>query len=148
MEQKKFVKVGLSVDNFRAYVGMIEEEVDEFMSTDPSFAACQDGNAREWGRFDATDVMSQITILTASRTLQGKEVRSGLDKTFSDLYSDLDGGFKPINFLFPNLPLESYRKRDVAHQKMSDFYVRIIQKRKASEDDVGEHFFFAFTVLR
>ena len=29
MEQKKFIKIGLSTDNFRAYVGMIEEEVKE-----------------------------------------------------------------------------------------------------------------------
>jgi sterol 14-demethylase len=72
------------------------------------------------------DILSQITILTASRTLQGKEVRSGLDKSFSDLYNDLDGGFTPINFLFPHLPLESYRKRDRAQTKMSNFYVDIL----------------------
>ena len=136
MEQKRFVKVGLSMDNFRAYVGMIEEEVEDFMSNDPSFSALQNTDTYEWGRFDVTHVMAQITILTASRTLQGKEVRSELDKTFSSLYDDLDGGFTPINFLFPNLPLESYRKRDRAHKKMSDFYVRIIQKRKTVLNDV------------
>jgi len=79
--------------------------------------------------------MGEITILTASRTLQGKEVRNNLDKGFAQLYNDLDGGFTPLNFMFPNLPLESYRKRDEAHIKMSQFYVDIIKKRRNSNDD-------------
>ncbi|KAG1789006.1 cytochrome P450 [Suillus plorans] len=60
MEQKKFVKVGLSTENFWA------------------------------------------------RTLQGKEVRSGLDKSFSALSNDLDGGFTPLNLI----PL---RDHEIAH---------------------------------
>ncbi|KAG6331610.1 hypothetical protein ID866_7474, partial [Astraeus odoratus] len=106
MEQKKFVKVGLSTENFRAYVSMIAQEVDEFMKIDPAFLIFQMNDINEWGRFDAADIMAQITILTASRTLQGKEVRDNLDKSFSDLFTALDGGFTPLNFLFPNLPLE------------------------------------------
>lgn len=136
MEQKKFVKVGLSTENFRAYVGMIEDEVEEFLKHDNAFRVYQSNDINEWGKFDATDVLAQITILTASRTLQGKEVRSGLDKSFSQLYNDLDGGFTPINFLFPSLPLESYRKRDRAQAKMSKFYVDILQKRRDGNTDV------------
>lgn len=130
MEQKKFVKVGLSAENFRAYVGMIEEEVEEFLKHDVSFKAYQNNDITEWGSFDVVKVLAEITILTASRTLQGREVRASLDKTFSETFNDLDGGFTPINFLFPNLPLENYRKRDVAQKKMSDFYVNIVKKRR------------------
>lgn len=137
MEQKKFVKVGLSMENFKTYVGMIEEEVEEYIKRDPKFSAYQQAESNEWGSFDAVKALSEITILTASRTLQGREVRGSLDKTFADLYTDLDGGFTPLNFLFPNLPLESYRKRDRAHQKMSQFYVNIIKKRRVASDDVG-----------
>ena len=137
MEQKKFVKVGLSMENFKTYVGMIEEEVEEYVKRDPKFSAYQKADSNEWGSFDAVKALSEITILTASRTLQGREVRGSLDKTFADLYTDLDGGFTPLNFLFPNLPLESYRKRDRAHQKMSQFYVNIIKKRRVATDDVG-----------
>ncbi|TFY80824.1 hypothetical protein EWM64_g3185 [Hericium alpestre] len=129
MEQKKFVKVGLSTENFRAYVPMIEREVAEFVERDPSFRTYQMDDINEWGQFDAVKVLQEITILTASRTLQGKEVRENLDKTFSQLYNDLDGGFTPLNFLFPNLPLESYRKRDRAQKKMTEFYVNILKKR-------------------
>ncbi|PFH53045.1 hypothetical protein AMATHDRAFT_38961 [Amanita thiersii Skay4041] len=135
MEQKKFVKVGLSTENFRVYVGMIEDEVEHFMRHDVSFDVFQRNDINEWGKFDVTNVLAEITILTASRTLQGKEVRSGLDKTFSQLYNDLDGGFTPLNFLFPNLPLESYRRRDRAHQTMSQFYIDIIKKRREGGDD-------------
>ncbi|TRM64301.1 cytochrome P450 [Schizophyllum amplum] len=130
MEQKKFIKYSLTGDRFREYVGMITEEVEGFIKKDETFAAYQ-ANSKEWAKFDAVETLSQITILTAARTLQGKEVRDNLDKTFAHLYSDLDGGFKPINFLFPNLPLESYRARDRAHKKIADFYIDIIQKRKS-----------------
>lgn len=136
MEQKRFVKVGLSTDNLRAYVGMIEEEVEEYFKNDVKFSALQTNDINEWGSFDVVKVLQEITILTASRTLQGKEVRSNLDKEYAELYNDLDGGFTPINWMMPNLPLESYRKRDRAQKKMSDFYVDIIRKRKAGNPEV------------
>ncbi|KAK0193812.1 lanosterol 14-alpha-demethylase [Armillaria mellea] len=132
MEQKKFVKVGLSTDNLRAYVGMIEDEVEEFINNDTSFKVYQANDINEWGSFDVSKVMAEITILTASRTLQGKHVRGSLNKTFSQLFNDLDGGFTPVNFLFPNLPMENSRRRDRAHKKMSEFYVNIIEERRKS----------------
>lgn len=131
MEQKKFVKFGLSTENFRAYVGMIEEEITSFLNNDPAFSAFQDKKSSEWGAFQAFKTCSEMTILTASRTLQGSEIRAALDKSFADLYHDLDNGFTPINWLMPNLPLPSYRRRDAAQKAMSDFYVNIIQKRRA-----------------
>ncbi|KIK70327.1 hypothetical protein GYMLUDRAFT_32331 [Collybiopsis luxurians FD-317 M1] len=138
MEQKKFVKVGLSTDNFRAYVGMIEQEVEDFLRHDTSFSAYQQNDITAWGSFDSVKALSEITILTASRTLQGSEVRDNLNKSFAQTYTDLDGGFTPINFMFPNLPLESYRKRDKAQKKMSDFYVDFIQKRRTGGGS-GQH---------
>ncbi|KXN88639.1 Lanosterol 14-alpha demethylase [Leucoagaricus sp. SymC.cos] len=139
MEQKKFVKIGLSTDNLRAYVGMIEEEVEEYLKHDPAFSVFQSNDISEWGQFDVLKVLQGITILTASRTLQGREVRAGLDKTFADIFNDLDGGFTPLNFLFPNLPLDSYRKRDVAQKKMSDFYVNVIRQRRNGTTTDHDH---------
>ncbi|KAH9987308.1 cytochrome P450 [Russula compacta] len=130
MEQKKFIKVGLSMDNMRAYVGMIENEVSQFLKNDPSFRTFQLNDISEWGQFDVLKVTQEMTILTAARTLQGKEVRSNMDTTFAQLFTDLDGGFTPLNFMFPNLPLESYRKRDRAQKKMAEFYIDIIKARK------------------
>jgi sterol 14-demethylase len=136
MEQKKFIKIGLSMDNMRTYVGMIDNEVSQFLRKDPSFRIFQMNDINEWGQFDVLKVTQEITILTASSTLQGKEVRSNLDATFAQLYTDLDGGFTPLNFMFPNLPLESYRKRDRAQKKMAQFYINIIKARKEGTSTV------------
>ncbi|KAH9972053.1 cytochrome P450 [Lactifluus volemus] len=130
MEQKKFMKIGLSTDNMCTYVGMVENEVSQFLRKDSSFRVFQMNDVNEWGQFDVLNVTQEMTILTAARTLQGKEVRSNMDTTFAQLFTDLDGGFTPLNFMFPNLPLESYRKRDRAQKKMADFYISIIQARR------------------
>jgi len=107
-KQKKFVKVGLSTDNFCAYVGMIEDEVEEFISSDASFSAYQCNNITAWDSFESVKALSEITILTASRTPQGSEV---INKSFAQIYADLDGGF---TFMFPNLPLVG---RETGHRR-------------------------------
>lgn len=136
---------------------MVEDEVEEFIKTDSAFRAYHSPSEEgEWGSFDVTEILAQITILTASRTLQGAEVRSKLDKTFAQLYTDLDGGFTPLNFTLPNLPLvcdllldrpnitlntslqPSYRRRDRANAKLTEFYIDIIQaRRRMPADDVS-----------
>ncbi|UZJ51225.1 hypothetical protein CBS101457_000545 [Exobasidium rhododendri] len=130
MEQKKLVKVGLSTENFRVYVPQITDEVEKFILKDPDFVAFQRGQSQAKGTVDIFKTMSEITILTASRTLQGKEVRDNLDKSFADLYHDLDLGFNPLNFVIPNLPIPSNFKRDRAQKRMSDFYRGIIERRR------------------
>ena len=74
--------------------------------------------------------MAEITIYTASRSLQGREVRSKFDSSFADLYHDLDMGFSPINFMLPWAPLPHNRKRDYAQKKMTQTYMDIIQERR------------------
>ncbi|GAA5856096.1 hypothetical protein JCM9279_002364 [Rhodotorula babjevae] len=131
MEQKKFVKFGLTTDNFRRYVGLIRTEVRDYI-TKHVYA---DGTTTSGKAIDAFTTSSEITILTASATLQGHEVRAAMDKSFAQLYHDLDGGFTPLNFVFPNLPLPSYRRRDRAQLKMREFYISILEKRRASPDE-------------
>lgn len=81
-------------------------------------------------------MMSQLIVLTASRTLQGKEIRENIGGSrFAKLLEDLDKGFTPLNFLFPNLPLPSYRRRDKAQKEMSEFYQSIMAKRRTGEHD-------------
>ena len=74
--------------------------------------------------------MAELTIYTASRSLQGKEVRSKFDSSFADLYHDLDMGFSPINFMLPWAPLPHNRKRDYAQNKMAQTYLEIIRARR------------------
>jgi sterol 14-demethylase len=118
---------------------MIEQEVNDVFAKDPTFnrpastgalPTPRSEHSAKWeGQFDVVKTMQEITILTASRTLQGKEVRENLDKGYAQLYNDLDGGFTPVHMMFPYLPLESSRKRDRAQKRMSQFYMDIIRGR-------------------
>lgn len=83
-------------------------------------------------------IMAEITIFTASRTLQGAEVRGKLNSSFAKLYHDLDLGFSPINFLMPWMPLPRNRKRDRAQRTMREVYVDIIKKRRQGDTKPGE----------
>jgi len=83
--------------------------------------------------------MAEITIYTASRSLQGKEVRSKFDSSFADLYHDLDMGFSPINFMLPWVPLPHNRARDRAQQKMAQTYLDIINARRQAGPQGEKH---------
>ncbi|KAJ5291116.1 hypothetical protein N7478_000367 [Penicillium angulare] len=123
MEQKKFVKFGLTSEALRSYVRLITDEVDLFVKNSPAF---QDTK----GTFDVSKTIAEITIYTASRSLQGKEVRARFDSTFAEMYHDLDKGFAPINFMLPWAPLPHNRKRDAAQKKMTQTYMDIIRERR------------------
>ncbi|KAL4866404.1 hypothetical protein BDV12DRAFT_187475 [Aspergillus spectabilis] len=127
MEQKKFVKFGLTSDALRSYVRLITAEVEDFAKKSP---VLQDTK----GVFDVSKTVAEITIYTASRSLQGKEVRDRFDSTFAELYHDLDMGFAPINFMLPYAPLPHNRKRDAAQRKMAETYTEIIKARREAGD--------------
>ncbi|KAL3477836.1 cytochrome P450 [Aspergillus californicus] len=125
MEQKKFVKFGLTTDALRSYVRLMTAEVEDFAQKSPVFQGAK-------GVFDVSRTIAEITIYTASRSLQGKEVRDKFDSTFAELYHDLDMGFAPINFMLPYAPLPHNRKRDAAQKKMAQTYMEIIKERRKS----------------
>ncbi|KAL8938338.1 MAG: hypothetical protein Q9211_003260, partial [Gyalolechia sp. 1 TL-2023] len=125
MEQKKFVKFGLTAEALRSYVPLIEGEVTAFVNR----VACLQGAK---GTFNVSAVMAEMTLYTASRSLQGKEVRSKFDSSFAELYHDLDMGFSPINFMLPWAPLPHNKKRDYAQKKMAQTYTDIIKARRAA----------------
>lgn len=87
------------------------------------------------GTIDVPPTFAELTIYTASRSLQGKEVREKFDSSFADLYHDLDMGFTPINFMLPWAPLPHNRRRDAAQRKMTEVYTDIIKQRRAEEKD-------------
>ncbi|KAI0399004.1 cytochrome P450 [Xylaria palmicola] len=124
MEQKKFVKSGLTQSALESYVQLIESEVIDYLKTAPVFQT-QSGIA------DITTVMAEITIYTAGRSLQGADVRGKMNAGFADLYHDLDSGFRPINFLMPWAPLPQNQRRDAARAKMHDVYREIINDRRS-----------------
>lgn len=125
MEQKKFVKFGLTQSSLRSYVQLIEKETIDYLKTSPKFKGRS-------GTVNIPSAMAEITIFTAGRALQGAEVRKKLTTEFAELYHDLDLGFRPINFLMPWAPLPQNRRRDAAHAKMSSVYLDIINRRRQS----------------
>lgn len=122
MEQKKFIKYGLTQSALESHVPLIEKEVLDYLGNSPNFQGSS-------GQVDIS-AMAEITIFTAARALQGEEVRSKLTAEFADLYHDLDKGFTPINFMLPWAPLPHNKKRDAAHARMRSIYVDIINQRR------------------
>ncbi|MCJ1285623.1 Lanosterol 14-alpha-demethylase [Xylographa opegraphella] len=83
--------------------------------------------------------MAEITLFTASRSLQGKEVREKLDSSFAQLYHDLDDAFTPLNFMLPWAPLPHNKRRDIARDKMTQIYADIMEARRRKPDgDEGQ----------
>lgn len=126
------IKHGLSTESLQSYPPLITAECEQFFTQELGITPDNPGPKT----VEVFKAMSQLIILTASRTLQGKEVRESLNSRFAQLFEHLDGGFTPINFMFPNLPLPSYKRRDHAQKEMSDFYIDIMKKRKNGESEV------------
>ncbi|CDO94259.1 unnamed protein product [Kluyveromyces dobzhanskii CBS 2104] len=130
MDQKKFVKGALTTDSFRKYVPLIAEEVQKYFLTSKNFSIGE----KDHGIINVMVTQPEMTIFTASRSLLGSEMRDKLDTGFAYLYSDLDKGFTPLNFVFSHLPLDNYRKRDHAQQTISATYLSLIKKRRENND--------------
>lgn len=124
MEQKKFAKSALTREAFKSYVPKIVKEtlgiIDKKMSPIS-------------GTIELLETTPELTIYTASSCLLGDEVRGKFSARTAKLYSDLDKGFTPINFVFPNLPLPWYKARDNAQKEISAQYLEVITRRRNEE---------------
>ncbi|KAK9456273.1 cytochrome P450 [Dipodascopsis uninucleata] len=132
MEQKKFAKTALTSQAFQSYVPQISSEVDKYLLKSPQFFG---GNPdKQTGTAHLMTAMPEMTIFTASLTLQGREVRQKFDESFADLYHDLDRGFTPLHFVFPHIPIPASWNRDAAQKKISDTYLEVIRHRRKIGD--------------
>ncbi|KAK6185974.1 hypothetical protein SNE40_008098 [Patella caerulea] len=120
LEQKKMLKSGLNIAQFKEHIPKIIEETNTYFE--------------RWerrGQANLFKAFSELIILTASRCLHGKEIRSKLDESVAQLYADLDGGFTHLAWLLPGwLPLPSFRKRDRAHLEMKKIFHEVIENRR------------------
>ncbi|GAM29023.1 hypothetical protein SAMD00019534_121990 [Acytostelium subglobosum LB1] len=126
-EQLRFVKNGLVLGQLKKAVGIITEETEKFLE-------------EKWGDSGEVDLlteMNNLTILTASRCLMGKDINSALGKqsNLADLYHELEEGLNPISFFFPNLPLPSFAKRDAARAKVAAIFDSIIKERRKCNEE-------------
>ena len=122
------MKIGLTTDAFRSYVPIIQDEVETFIKRSAEFKG-------QKGTVNIPASMAEITIYTASHSLQGKEVRDRFDSSFASLYHDLDMGFSPINFMLHWAPLPHNRARDYAQRTVAKTYMEIIQQRRAGKGE-------------
>ncbi|KAH8690273.1 cytochrome P450 [Talaromyces proteolyticus] len=134
MQQKKFVKFGLSQAALESYVQLITRETTAFFTSYTPLQSQGKGGDVKARIVDVPSAMAELTIYTASSSLQGAEVRrqfSSSGSRIADLYHDLDMGFSPINFFLPSwFPLPRNRKRDAAQREMTKIYTDIISERR------------------
>jgi len=115
---------GLRTSRLRGYVAKIERETRDYLS--------------EWGKEGTVDIfhaLSELTILTASRTLHGNDVREKLYKEVSELYHDMDQGVTPLTVFLPNAPTSAHRKRNRAQKKMTELFGKVIKNRRDNPSD-------------
>lgn len=92
------------------------------------------GNWNDSGIFDLLDFTKELTIYTSSHCLLGKEFRHELSGEFAEVYHDLEQSMKPIAYVFPNLPLPVFRRRDRARIKLHDMVSKIMERRAATTE--------------
>ncbi|KAJ8025272.1 Lanosterol 14-alpha demethylase [Holothuria leucospilota] len=127
LEQKKILKTGLNVAQFRVHVPLVEAETRDYF--------------QRWGDRGEKDIyfaISELSIATVSHCLHGKEVRSYLDERMAHLYEELNGGISPSAWLLPSwVPLPWFIRRDRAHKAIKKIFAKAIgeRKRAGSKDD-------------
>lgn len=127
-EQFRFVAEALRTAKLKTYVPHFRAEAEEYFA--------------KWGQTGVVDLMqvfSDLIILTASRTLLGREVRESMFTEVASYYHDLDDGMRPISVFFPYLPTPFHRRRDAARDALGAIFRKIIASRRATgakEDDI------------
>ncbi len=128
-QQLKMLMPVLRDKPMRSYSQVIVQEVE--------------GMVAEWGEsgeVDLLEFMKQLTIYTSSHCLLGREFRFELNEEFAQIYHDLEQGMTPLAFIFPYLPLPSFKRRDRARVRIEELVTEIIAKREQS-DEVHEDAF-------
>lgn len=118
-EQFRMLKDGLRTSMMETYVSQMVEEAELFF--------------KKWGDEGVVDLkveLGGLIILTASRTLLGREVREHLFEQVSELIHELDEGMVPLSVLFPYLPIEPHRRRDKARIQIGKIFSKLIRDRR------------------
>jgi sterol 14-demethylase len=86
------------------------------------------------GERDLLEFTKELTIYTASHCLLGSEFRHELNVEFADIYRDLEQGIQPIAYIFPNLPLPVFRRRNKARARLQELVQQIMEKRARKQE--------------
>ena len=121
--QQMLKNQALRGDMMRGHASTIEGEIRR-MVTDWGDAT------DEWREIDILDFFAELTIYTTSSCLIGKPFREELDSSFAHHYHELERGTDAIAYVDPYADIESFRRRDVARERLVELVQAIIDKRQ------------------
>ncbi len=98
-QQLNFITHAFLGNAYRTSVRLIVAEAEQYFRE----------NWGDSGEADLLDAMSNLTILTASRCLLGREIREHMFKEFWTHFKAIDEGINPLAIFFPNLPLPAFK---------------------------------------
>jgi sterol 14alpha-demethylase len=107
-------------DMMRGHAQTIAAEVDRMVASWGSH-----------GEIELLDWFAELTIYTSSACLIGAKFRSQLDRTFAELYHELERGTDALAFVDPYAPIDSFRRRDAARIGLVDLVGSIMAGRAA-----------------
>lgn len=87
------------------------------------------------GEIDLLEFTKELTIYTSSHCLLGAEFRYELNREFVEIYRDLEQGIQPIAYVFPDLPLPVFRRRDKAQARLRELVSQIMEKRAQQSEN-------------
>lgn len=123
-QQLQMLMPALRDKPMRTYSDLIVEEVENLIK-----------GWGESGEIDLLEFTKELTIYTSSHCLLGPEFRHELNKEFAEIYHDLEQGIKPIAYVFPNLPLPVFRRRDKARARLQGLVTDIMARRAEQRSD-------------
>ena len=132
-QQMRFLGGSLRPSELKRYPTIIGKEAYDFFKRFSTASEQVDGGKT----VDLLPTMADLTILTASATLHGPEVRKHLYKDVSRLFAELDKGISPLSILFPYAPTPAHKGRDRAHKGMIELFSNVIRERRAKQAQEG-----------
>jgi sterol 14-demethylase len=122
-QQLQMLMPALRDKPMRTYSDIIVDEVENLI-----------GQWGESGELDLLEFTKELTIYTSSHCLLGPEFRYELNTEFAKIYHDLEHGIQPIAYVFPNLPLPVFRRRDKARARLQKLVTEIMEKRARQKE--------------
>ena len=107
-------------DHMKSHAATIEREVRRMIE-----------NWGQTGEIDLLDFFAELTIYTSTACLIGRKFREQLDSRFAGFYHLLERGTDPLCYVDPYLPIESFRIRDEAREKLVGLVAEIMNRRIA-----------------
>uniref|UniRef100_A0A6B2L3G3 Cytochrome P450 n=1 Tax=Arcella intermedia TaxID=1963864 RepID=A0A6B2L3G3_9EUKA len=121
MEQRRMIHNTLTVNNFKTFVGIMEEETEGYL---------KETWTKPTDKIDFYKAVSDIVMRTSTRCLQGEQVRAVINDGYVGWMADIDHSLSVFSFFFPNLPLPTFNKRNLARAKIGEIFKKILDHRE------------------